>query len=81
VTPPFSGRGVRQRERLGDGRRLPWADDGTAAGSSVFGMAGAGGSWAGADPERGLALAVTKNMLTNDFDAVGRVGRVVFGAV
>jgi hypothetical protein len=44
-------------------------------------MAGAGGSWAGADPEHGLALAVTKNMLTNDFDAVGRVGRVVVGAV
>jgi hypothetical protein len=36
---------------------------------------------AGADPQRGLALAVTKNMLTRDFDAVGRVGRVVFGAV
>jgi CubicO group peptidase (beta-lactamase class C family) len=66
---------------LGYGRGLPWADDSTAAGSSVFGMAGAGGSWAGADPERGLALAVTKNTLTNDFNAVGRVGRVVFGAV
>lgn len=36
---------------------------------TVFGMGGAGGSWAGADTASGLALAVTKNRLTMDFEA------------
>lgn len=66
---------------LGYALGVPWGDHRAAAGSRVFGMAGAGGSWAGADPERGLALAVTKNTLTNDFDAVARVGRLVLEAL
>lgn len=36
-------------------------------------MAGAGGSWAGADPGRGVAVAVTKNVMSMDFTAVERV--------
>ena len=48
---------------------------------SVFGMAGAGGSWAGADVARGLSLAVTKNVLSNDFETVEAVARVLTAAV
>jgi CubicO group peptidase (beta-lactamase class C family) len=66
---------------LGYALGVPWGDHRASAGSRAFGMAGAGGSWAGAVPERGVALAVTKNTLTNDFDAVARVGRLVLEAV
>jgi CubicO group peptidase (beta-lactamase class C family) len=83
--PGSSGRdevfGNESAWALGYALGVPWGDDRAATGSRVFGMAGAGGSWAGADPERGLALAVTKNTLTNDFDAVARVGRLVLDAV
>ena len=44
----------------------------------AFGWAGAGGSWAGADPDRGVAVAVTKNVMGMDFTAVERlVGAVL----
>jgi CubicO group peptidase (beta-lactamase class C family) len=44
----------------------------------AFGWAGAGGSWAGADPDRGVAVAVTKNVLAMDFTTVERlVGAVL----
>lgn len=33
----------------------------------VFGMGGAGGSWAGADRRTGISVAITKNLLTQDF--------------
>jgi hypothetical protein len=37
----------------------------------------AGGSWAGVDPARGLALAVAKSVISHDFDTLaGRDGRV-----
>jgi CubicO group peptidase (beta-lactamase class C family) len=39
----------------------------------AFGMAGAGGSWAGADPDRGVAVAVTKSLMGMDFETVRRV--------
>jgi len=46
--------------------------------SRAFGWAGAGGSWAGADPDRGVAVAVTKNVLAMDFTTVERlVGAVL----
>lgn len=45
--------------------------------ASVFGMAGAGGSWAGADTATGLAVAVTKNKLTMDFTSVTEVVQIV----
>jgi CubicO group peptidase (beta-lactamase class C family) len=44
-----------------------------------FGMAGAGGSAAYADTATGTVIAVTKNRLTQDFDAFTRVGEIVTG--
>jgi CubicO group peptidase (beta-lactamase class C family) len=41
--------------------------------ATCFGMAGAGGSFACADPATGIAFAVTKNRLTGDFSTVERV--------
>lgn len=39
----------------------------------VFGMAGAGGSWAGADRTSGKAMAVTKNVISGDLDTTTRI--------
>lgn len=47
---------------------------------TVFGMAGGGGSWAGADTARGLAIAITKNRLTMGFDAVNRITGILLAA-
>ncbi|MDF2710233.1 MAG: serine hydrolase, partial [Nonomuraea muscovyensis] len=44
---------------------------------TVFGMAGAGGSAAYADTATGVAVAITKNRLTNDFDTVTVIGDIV----
>lgn len=44
---------------------------------TVFGMGGAGGSWAGADTASGLAVAVTKNRLTMDFDAATQITKTI----
>lgn len=49
--------------------------------SRAFGWAGAGGSWAGADPERGVAVAVTKNVMGMDFTAVERLVGAVLAEV
>lgn len=43
-------------------------------------MAGAGGSWAEVDLASGVALAITENVLSTDFDTVGRVTKVVADA-
>jgi CubicO group peptidase (beta-lactamase class C family) len=53
--------------------------DGTA--TRAFGWAGAGGSWAGADPERGVAVAVTKNVMGMDFTAVEQLVGAVLAEV
>ena len=53
-----------------DGERTP----------RVFGMAGAGGSWAGADPDRRIAVAVTKNVLSMDFETVTALVTAVYEA-
>jgi CubicO group peptidase (beta-lactamase class C family) len=45
--------------------------------SSVFGVGGAGGSFACGDTATGLAFAVTKNRLTSDFNAATQVSRLV----
>lgn len=45
----------------------------------TFGMAGAGGSWAGADRSTGLAVAVTKNVLSDDFQTVGTIASLIAG--
>ena len=63
---------------LGFALGLPWDEAGS---SPVFGMAGAGGSWAGADPDRGVAVAVTRNVMGMDFTTVERVVRAVLDAV
>ncbi|WP_028938408.1 EstA family serine hydrolase [Pseudonocardia spinosispora] len=47
---------------------------------TVFGMAGAGGSWAGADTKSGLAIAVTKNMLSMDFSSVNQIVQIIDNA-
>ena len=44
---------------------------------SVFGVGGAGGSFACGDTATGIAFALTKNRLTADFDAVERISRLV----
>ncbi|MFR9802251.1 serine hydrolase domain-containing protein [Pseudonocardia sp. RS010] len=58
---------------LGFGLGLPWDQEGS---SRVFGMAGAG-----ADPDRGVALAVTKNVLSTDFDTARVLVTAVLDAV
>ena len=63
---------------LGFALGLPWDETGSPR---VFGMAGAGGSWAGADPDRGVAVAVTRNVMGMDFTTVERVVRAVLEAV
>lgn len=63
---------------LGFALGLPWDEPGSPR---VFGMAGAGGSWAGADPDRGVAVAVTRNVMGMDFTAVERLVRAVLDGV
>ncbi len=70
--------GNDSRWGLGFGLGLPWDEAGSPR---VFGMAGAGGSWAGADPVRGVAVAVTRNVMGTDFATVERLVRAVFAAV
>jgi hypothetical protein len=62
---------------LGFALGFPW-DESARTG---FGMAGAGGSWAGVDASRGLALAVTKSVISHDFDTLTQVARAVLGEV
>ncbi len=42
-------------------------------------MAGAGGSWAGADTSTGVARAVTKNVLPDGFETAGRIATLIAG--
>ena len=70
--------GNDSRWALGFALGLPWDEAGSPR---VFGMAGAGGSWAGADPDRGVAVAVTRNVMGMDFTTVERVVRAVLEAV
>jgi CubicO group peptidase (beta-lactamase class C family) len=65
------------RMSLGFALGLPFDE----AGPRAFGWAGAGGSWAGADPDRGVAVAVTKNVLSMDFTTVERLVGAVLAAV
>lgn len=46
-----------------------------------FGVGGAGGSYACADTATGIAFAVTKNRLTNDFKTVTQVSQVITRSV
>jgi CubicO group peptidase (beta-lactamase class C family) len=48
---------------------------------SVFGVGGSGGSFACGDMATGIAFAVTKNMLTADFNAATQLSQIVAGAL
>ena len=49
--------------------------------STVFGVGGAGGSFACGDTATGIAFAVTKNRLTNDFNAATQLNQLVTEAL
>ena len=70
--------GNDSRWGLGFALGLPWAEAGSPR---VFGMVGAGGSWAGMDPERGVAVAITKNVLSMDFETVRRIVGAILAEV
>lgn len=70
--------GNPSRWGLGFGLGLPWDEAGSPR---VFGMAGAGGSWAGADPDRRIAVAVTKNVMSMDFETVRTLATTVLDAI
>lgn len=57
-------------------KELPGADPDRHP--AAFGMAGAGGSFGFADPDTGIAFALTKNLQTMNFDAVEKVLPLVF---
>jgi CubicO group peptidase (beta-lactamase class C family) len=52
-------------------------DSSAADTSTVFGMGGAGGSFACGDTATGIAFGMTKNRLTPHFDAATRITRIV----
>jgi CubicO group peptidase (beta-lactamase class C family) len=60
---------------LGYAIGTPWADP--DATPTMFGMAGAGGSYAGADTATGTAFAVTKNRLTADWRTVAQIAAII----
>lgn len=70
--------GDESRWALGFVMGLPWDEAGSPR---VFGMAGAGGSWAGADPDRGIAIAVTRSVMSMDFESVRALVEPVLAAV
>jgi CubicO group peptidase (beta-lactamase class C family) len=69
--------GNDSRWSLGFGLGPPWDQTNSPR---VFGMAGAGGSWAGADPDRGVAVAVTKSVLSADWSTARALASVVLDA-
>jgi CubicO group peptidase (beta-lactamase class C family) len=64
---------------------LGYAIGGLGSGSrgsdSVFGVGGAGGSFACGDTETGIAFAVTKNRLTSDFSAATQLSQLITDAL
>jgi CubicO group peptidase (beta-lactamase class C family) len=62
---------------LGYGIGGPGADPRDAP--TVFGLGGVGGSFACGDTASGLAWAVTKNRVSNDFTTSTRLGRLIAG--
>jgi CubicO group peptidase (beta-lactamase class C family) len=68
--------GSEVRWSLGYAMGAPSVDDHS---ETTFGMGGVGGGWAGADTATGTSVAVTKNLLTENFDTSARIVRMVFG--
>jgi CubicO group peptidase (beta-lactamase class C family) len=64
----------------GLGYALGLADSASGADLTVFAMGGAGGSFAFGDTATRVSCAVTKNLLTMDFDAASRISRMVLSA-
>jgi CubicO group peptidase (beta-lactamase class C family) len=54
---------------------------GAMSSQQVFGIGGSGGSFAYGDTETGIAFALTKNRLTNDFNAAGQLSQLVTDAL
>jgi CubicO group peptidase (beta-lactamase class C family) len=54
---------------------------GSMQSASTFGIGGAGGSFAYGDSANGIAFALTKNRLTQDFDAVAQISQLVTEAL
>ena len=48
---------------------------------TVFGLGGVGGSFACGDTASGIAWAVTKNRVSNDFSTSTRLGQLITGAL
>ena len=47
---------------------------------TVFGLGGVGGSFACGDTASGIAWAVTKNRVSNDFSTSTRLGQLITGS-
>jgi CubicO group peptidase (beta-lactamase class C family) len=54
---------------------------GAMSSPTVFGVGGAGGSFACGDTATGIAFALTKNRLTPDFNAVAQLSQMVTEAL
>jgi CubicO group peptidase (beta-lactamase class C family) len=54
---------------------------GAMASQHEFGIGGVGGSFAYGDTETGIAFALTKNRLTNDFNAAAKLSQLVTDAL
>jgi len=63
--------------KWGLGYAIGGLGSGSQGSDSVFGVGGAGGSFACADTASGVAFAVTKNRLTSDFSTANRLSQLV----
>jgi CubicO group peptidase (beta-lactamase class C family) len=63
---------------LGYGIGGPTGD--TKAAPTMFGLGGVGGSFACGDTASGIAWAVTKNRISNDFSTSTQLGQLIAGA-
>jgi CubicO group peptidase (beta-lactamase class C family) len=79
ATPAVDGKdevfGNQVRWTLGYALGGPSVEEHSA---TTFGLGGVGGAWAGADTATGTSLAVTKNLLTENFDTAARIAGPVF---
>ncbi|MFI5802257.1 serine hydrolase domain-containing protein [Streptomyces sp. NPDC051561] len=66
--------------RWGLGYSIGLPDGATEGAGTVFGMGGAGGSWAGADTATGTSWAITKNVLSADFATANRLTEIIRAA-
>lgn len=67
--------------KWGLGYAIGGLGSGSDGSTSVFGVGGAGGSFACGDTASGIAFAVTKNRLTSDFNAATQLSRLVTEAL